>query len=96
MRWHGTFAPGSFAQLVALQLLELLHPCPPHAPETIQQPRVCKILEGGATAPRTRWGVHFLQLKFYKNLAPPEETPSIFEKLMFIHARKPLEPPGNP
>ena len=26
MRWHGTFAPGSFAQLVALQLLELLHP----------------------------------------------------------------------
>ena len=67
-----------------------------HAPETIQQPRVCKILEGGATAPRTRWEVHFLQLKFYKNLAPPEETPSIFEKLMFIHARKPPEPLGNP
>ena len=81
MRWPGTFAPGSFAQLVALQL---------------QQPRVCKILEGGATAPRTRWEVHFLQLKFYKNLAPPEETPSIFEKLMFIHARKPPGPPGNP
>ena len=67
-----------------------------HAPKTIQQPRVCKILEGGATAPRTRWGVHFLQLKFYKNLAPPEETPSIFEKLTFIHGRKPPEPPGNP
>ena len=67
-----------------------------HAPKTIQQPRVCKILEGGATAPRTRWEVHFLQLKFYKKLAPPEETPSIFEKLMFIHARKPPEPPGNP
>ena len=31
-----------------------------HAPQTIQQPRVCKILEGGATAPRTRGGVHFL------------------------------------
>ena len=67
-----------------------------HAHKTIQQPRVCKILEGGATAPRTRWEVHFLQLKFYKNLAPPEETPSIFEKLMFIHARKPPEPPRNP
>ena len=84
MRWPGTFAPGSFAQLVALQLLELLHPVgqlPVEAgdvdvvvhmgagcaeatqislPATPQQPRVCKILEGGATAPRTRGGVHFL------------------------------------
>ena len=51
-------APG--ATYACTPMLRQIKSAATHAPKTIQQPRVCKILEGGATAPRTRGGVHFL------------------------------------